>query len=145
MGTAERLYLAVSYVENNEAKKLGAKWDKEMKEWYAPAQIDQSVFSQGFKKEQTATLSPQDLQAEFAQALRDAGLILNGAPQMNGELQRVKVIGDVRGDKGGSYIGFLDGHPAEYIKNYKTGYEANWKSAQPTQSLNEADMVRRLQ
>lgn len=139
MGTTERLYLAVPYAEKNEAKALGAKWDKDVKEWYVPAQVDQSVFSRWFKDTRTTQLAPQDPVSEFALALQDAWLLLSGAPQMNGELQRVKVMGDGVGEKSGAYTGFLDGHPAGYIKNYKTGYEANWKSAQPVQSLNEAD------
>lgn len=135
MGTAERLYLDVPYPEKSEAKALGAKWDKELKAWYAPAQIDQSVFSRWFKAESTAILSPPTPQAEFAQALQEAGLLINGAPVMNGELQRIKVIGDTQGERSGAYTGFLDGYPAGYIKNYKTGYEANWKSAQPVAAL----------
>lgn len=139
MGTAERLYLAVPYAEKNEAKKLGAKWDKELKQWYAPAQIEQSALSRWFKAESMTTLIPLTPQLEFAQALQEAGLILNGAPVMNGKLQRVKVIGDAMGEKSGAYTGFLDGYPAGYIKNYKTGYDVNWKSAQPVVSLSAVD------
>ncbi|WP_407238167.1 ArdC-like ssDNA-binding domain-containing protein [Escherichia coli] len=35
-----RTYLAVPYAEKNEAKALGAKWDKEAKSWYAPEGVD---------------------------------------------------------------------------------------------------------
>jgi hypothetical protein len=34
--TENRIYLSVSYDDKNEAKQLGAKWDKDKKQWYAP-------------------------------------------------------------------------------------------------------------
>ena len=33
---ADRVYLAVPYAEKNDAKKLGARWDKTAKSWYVP-------------------------------------------------------------------------------------------------------------
>jgi hypothetical protein len=33
---SNRVYLAVPYCDKNEAKDLGAKWDKKAKQWYAP-------------------------------------------------------------------------------------------------------------
>jgi hypothetical protein len=32
----KRIYLYISYNEKDEAKKLGAKWDSDIKKWYAP-------------------------------------------------------------------------------------------------------------
>ena len=46
---------------------------------------------------------------------------------MNGQIQRVPVTGDALGEKSGSYVGHLDGNPAGYIQNFKTGEQTNWK------------------
>ncbi len=38
------VYLNVEMAEKDEAKILGARWDKDLKKWYAPAGIDVSLF-----------------------------------------------------------------------------------------------------
>lgn len=47
---------------------------------------------------------------------------------MDGKKHRISVEGDSRGERAGFYVGHLDGHPAGYIKNNKTGVELKWKS-----------------
>jgi len=65
---------------------------------------------------------------------------------MDGQKHRIGVEGDKRSgkhsDKAGSgfYVGFLDGHPAGYMKNNKTGAELKWKSKGYT--LDPADKAR---
>ncbi len=58
---------------------------------------------------------------------------------MDGKLHRVSVEGAENSQKSGSYVGFLDGHPAGYINNYKTGYEGKWKSKQRQNSIGTKD------
>lgn len=79
---------------------------------------------------------PQDPLDEFTQALKDAGLHIDGPPQMDGQLHRVPVEGGKAGQLDGAYKGYLDGHPAGFIQNFKTGYKGNWKAT--GQRLNPA-------
>ncbi len=139
----ERVYLDVPYAEKNEAKALGARWDREEKSWYAPPSADPELLERWAKNRSEVLLQDSpDPQAEFSSALRAAGLQLDGTPVMDGELRRVPVEGDKPGEKNGAYTGFSDGHPAGYIKNHKTGYEANWKASQRTRILNARDRAR---
>ena len=49
-------------------------------------------------------------------------------PLMDGSKHRVKVIGDKPGEKSGFYVAHLDGHPAGYFKNNRSGLETRWKA-----------------
>jgi hypothetical protein len=42
-------FLKVSYREKNEAKALGAKWDRQEQAWYVPAGVDPAVFTRWFQ------------------------------------------------------------------------------------------------
>lgn len=76
---------------------------------------------------------------EFADALRLAGLIVRGAPVMDGKQHRVDVEGDKKGRKSGMYIGHLDDYPAGFIRNHKSGEEIRWKASRPTSGMSQAD------
>jgi len=104
----KRIYLNVPFSEKDEAKALGAKWDRRVKAWYARDDMDEPK------------ISPEQ---EFAQALKENGLILDGPPTMDGKWHRVAVEGDRKGQKSGSYRGFLEGLPAGNITNYKSGQD----------------------
>ena len=84
----------------------------------------------------------RDPRAEFAAALREAGLRLDGPPEMDGQMRRVKVEGDKPGERSGAYVGHMDGHPAGYIKNHKTGVERNWKAPGRVQAATALDRAR---
>jgi putative DNA primase/helicase len=73
----------------------------------------------------------------FAEALRRMGLVVEGAPIMDGHIHRVPVEGDKRGQKSGAYVGHLDGIPAGYVKNHRSGETRNWKGVR--QYLNRED------
>jgi phage/plasmid primase-like uncharacterized protein len=49
---------------------------------------------------------------------------------MDGQKHRISVVSEKHGENAGFgfYVGHLDGHPAGYVKNNKTGVEMNWKS-----------------
>jgi phage/plasmid primase-like uncharacterized protein len=82
------------------------------------------------KTQRTIRIMTQtEAQAEFADALQRAGLRPKGAPVMDGKKHRVPVEGDRKGRLSGTYIGHLDGHPAGYIHNFKTGDEIRWKAS----------------
>ena len=46
---------------------------------------------------------------------------------MDGKPHRIATEGDKNGEKAGFYVAHLDGVPAGYIKNNRTGAELNWK------------------
>ncbi|MCA1908972.1 MAG: DUF5710 domain-containing protein [Magnetospirillum sp.] len=118
------LYIAVPYAEKNEAKAAGAKWDRAAKSWYVPEGVDPAGFSKwAGKSELKAELSPQN---EFAQALKDHGLNVKGAPIMDGKWHRCPVEGDKGKEMSGAYRGFLNGIPAGNITNYKAGLTEKW-------------------
>ena len=125
----DKTYLAVPFSQKDAAKKLGAKWDGRKKSWYAPEGADMSGLNQWLPKENHQESKPQMApEQEFAQALREAGLIVEGLPIMDGKLQRVRVEGGRKNAKDGTYTGYLDGRPAGFIENHKTGFRTNWKA-----------------
>lgn len=46
----DRIDLQVPYIEKDDAKKLGAKWDPDKKTWYIAGEIDSSLFSKWMPK-----------------------------------------------------------------------------------------------
>ena len=62
---------------------------------------------------------------QFAEALRECGLRPDGPLQMDGEMHRVPVEGDKGNERSGAYVGHLDGRPAGFIQNFKTGVKTN--------------------
>lgn len=135
--TPQRTYLIVPYRQKDEAKKLAQEagfrlqWDKEAKQWFAPEGVDvkQTALArwlpENTKLEVAQPISPEQ---SFADAIRAAGLKLDGLPIMDGKIHRVAVDGDRGGERSGSYAGHLEGRlPGGYIQNYKTGERVNWK------------------
>ncbi len=120
---AGRLYLAVPFEERQDARSRGARWDSRARCWYVPSHLPPSRFARW------ARLDAGDPVAEFAAALLEAGLVVQGAPLMDGRLHRVRVHGDKPGSRSGAYIGHLDHRPAGFIQNFKTGEKRNWKAA----------------
>lgn len=124
----EKTYLNVPYTEKGQAKKLGARWDKSAKLWFAATGTDLDPLAKWLPGKKVIAPESNAVQ-EFAKALHEAGLDLQGQlPIMDGTLQRVPVIDGKANSKDGAYKGFLDGHPAGFIQNHKTGYKENWKA-----------------
>jgi antirestriction protein ArdC/phage/plasmid primase-like uncharacterized protein len=127
----KRQYLAVPYGERIAAKAAGALWDKGAKSWYVGPKGDIEKLKRWLPEnvpgqEQAPAMTPHE---EFAEALRSVGAIVNGAhPIMDGKKHRIAVVDDKKGEQAGFYVGHLDGHPAGYIKNNRTGVEIKWKS-----------------
>ena len=86
-----------------------------------------------------APMSQTDAKAEFADALHRAGLRPKGAPIMDGQKHRVRVKGDAKGKRSGTYIGHLDDRPAGYIHNFKTDEEIRWSASRPAQEMTPAE------
>ena len=124
-----REYLAVPYSERKIAKAAGALWDAESKSWYkGPNAVNEKLSKYEIRDNQdyqAPALSPRE---EFAETLRAAGCKLSGDhPIMDGNKHRIAVEGDRQGDRSGFYVGHLDGRPAGYVMNNRTGAEAKWK------------------
>lgn len=126
-----RQYLAVPYGERSVAKAAGAKWDAAAKSWYAPEGADTTRLARWQAdpngNRQAPAVKPD---AEFAGALKAMGLeVPQGHPIMDGKTHRIPAEGDSKGERAGFYVAHLDGHPAGYIKNNRSGLDMRWKSS----------------
>lgn len=142
---ADRTYLAVPFAEKNDAKALGAKWDKDAKSWYAPAGVD--VATSGLarwsvdKANVLNSSEPKPPIDQFYDALRDAGLVVKSGDVPTsgdkvGKIQRVPVVGDKGGATSGAYAYHIEGKtPGGFIQNYKTGEVVHWKPDGKTPEL----------
>jgi putative DNA primase/helicase len=138
-----RVYLAVPYAEKDAAHSLGARWDHQARTWFAPPGTDLTPLEKWLPDRAKLHVEVgRDPRAEFADALREAGLRLEGQAEMDGQLRRVRVEGDRPGERSGAYVGFMDGHPAGYIRNYLTGIEQTWKSHLPARAAGPEDRAR---
>ncbi len=128
-----RTYLAVPYGERQAAKVAGAQWDKAAKSWYAGEGADmdklQRWLPERVESQQGPAMTPEE---EFADALKDMGADLHTEggqhPIMDGKKQRMAAVDDKKGERAIYYVGHLDGHPAGYIKNNRSGVEMKWKA-----------------
>ena len=136
----DRTYLAVPYEEKDEAKALGARWDPGARSWYAPAGLDLTSFSSWIPGQEKVHIEVDaDPREQFAEALRDCGLQVDGPAVMDGSLQRVPVEGDWGRQRSGAYFGHLDGRPAGFIQNHRTGAKANWTAVDQAKALGAQD------
>ncbi len=119
----EKTYLDVPYADKATAKEYGAKWDWGQKLWYAPQGTDLSQLEQWIPKKEARPLSPQE---EFAITLKDFGFNLHELPTMDGSIQRVALLDDKNGQKSGAYAAYLDGRPAGWADNFRTGERITW-------------------
>ncbi|RWA57412.1 hypothetical protein AU476_40820 [Cupriavidus sp. UYMSc13B] len=123
---SHRLPLYVPFHEIEQAKKAGARWDKERETWYAPPGIDTKLVAKWL--ERPKDLSEREIVDQFADACREAGLVLDGPPIMDGKWHRTGVdTAKNAKSKQGVYIGRLDGNrPNGYIENKLTGFATPW-------------------
>lgn len=121
-----RLPLFVPFHEKDEAKALGAKWDSAREMWYVPPGVEPKRLGKWL--EPPKALSESDIIGQFADACREAGLVLDGPPIMDGKWHRTGVD-EAKNPKAkqGAYIGNLGGgKPNGYIENKLTGYATPW-------------------
>lgn len=125
-----RVYINVPFAEKEQAKGLGAKWDKGRKSWYVPEGLGPNAAEKQFKKWMAVPrgISRNDIESQFHDALLAAGLVIDGTPEMDGKWQRT-TVSTSRNTKAlkGAYIANLDDDvPNGYIQNFDTGYKAAW-------------------
>jgi putative DNA primase/helicase len=136
----DRTYLAVPYDEKDDAKALGAKWDRQARAWYVPAGVEIDTFSAWLPAHgQVHIAVDADPREEFALALRESGLRIDGPPEMDGAMHRVSVDGDKGRERSGAYVAHLDGRPAGFIQNFRTGQRMNWKASSRAAPLDAQD------
>ncbi|WP_029921969.1 toprim domain-containing protein [Nevskia soli] len=87
----------------------------------------------------SAQVDVQEAMREFADVLRLAGLVLDGLPDMDDRLHRVKADGDSRRERSGAYVGHLDGWPAGYVQNFRAGIRRNWRYSKGGIQLSERE------
>jgi putative DNA primase/helicase len=125
-----RQYLIVPYRDKDLAKAAGARWDKKTRAWYVGPEADIQTLQRWLPENVSSQQEPAiDPHVEFADLLRAQGCLVDGNhPVMDGSKHRIKVEGDKSGEKSGFYVAHLDGHPAGYFKNNRTGIETRWKA-----------------
>lgn len=129
-----RQYLDVPYLERNQAKSSGAKWDSIAKSWYVGENADMTKLDRYLPNNQS--LSQQSLSQDpdmspreaFAVVLRKMDCIVDGEhPIMDGKTHRIATVNDAPQDRSGFYVLHPDGKPAGYAKNNRSGEEFRWK------------------
>ncbi|CDG90616.1 zincin-like metallopeptidase domain-containing protein [Xenorhabdus bovienii] len=148
-----RTYLAVPYIEKNEAKARGAKWDKEAKAWYAPEGVD--ITASGLERWRVdrpnviKVTVPEPVDRQFVAALREAGLNIDASrdgkvhPVADGEIHRVPTTDDKAGATSGAYAFHMEGQtPGGFIQNFKTGETVHWKPDGKTVELSAEERAR---
>ena len=141
--TDDRTYLAVPYDEKDDAKQLGAKWDRQAKAWYVPAGVDLEAFTPWLPAHGSVHIAVDvDPAEQFADAMRECGLRPDGPVQMDGRMHRVPVDDDKRGERSGAYVGHLDARPAGFIQNFRTGVKTTWKATGQVAALGAQDRAR---
>ncbi len=132
---SSRIYLAVPYREHREAKKAGAEWDSIAVTWYVGPKADMEKLARWMPGRQPEQMPAPDPREEFAEAMRSMSFVVEGEhPVMDGKPHRIQTADDKPGQKSGFYIGYLDGRPAGYMKDNRTGEEVRWKCSGPMPS-----------
>jgi putative DNA primase/helicase len=138
-----RQYLSVPYTQRDQAKAAGALWDWQEKLWYIGPEGAREKLARWLPenaRERAVALA--DPREEFAGLLRDLGADLTGShPIMDGKRHRVVTLDDKRGEKSMFYVGHLDGRPAGYVKNNRTGEEQRWKASARAMSQEQFDAI----
>lgn len=120
-----RAYLAVPYDDKDEAKAMGANWDRDKKLWFVHKDNEAAIarFAPANEQEAKATRNPQE---EFADFLKSYGVALKGVPVMDGNFHRVSLEDDSKGKQSASYRAFTDGVPAGTLKLFKGDQTIKW-------------------
>lgn len=129
MTAREKTWLNVPYVEKDQAREAGARWDGKEKRWYAAVGADLNrlaTWLPGEHQQPVAAPVVLDPCREFGEVLRAAGLVIEGDPVMDGQIHRVPVADGKRGARDGAYQGFSDGRPNGWWQNYRSGEKGKW-------------------
>lgn len=136
-----REYLDVPYEERKAASERGAWWDKKAKAWYIGPRGTRETLKRWLVVPGQTSRSNVDPVEAFTQALMDMGcLVTEEHPIMDGQPHRIATEGDKGKETAGFYIAHLDGLPAGFIRNHRSGEERKWR-ASGTDSINPARLA----
>ena len=119
-------YLNVPFSEKNQAKELGAYFDGERKEWYAPAFNNIKDYPSKWFEDKEKSLAIDTDKVTFKEFATNKGLIIDDLVA-DGAFHRVSVVGGKPNAKDGSYVCYDDSNgKAGFIQNWKTGEKATY-------------------
>ena len=121
--------LAVPYEEKDQAKALGAEWDKDGKFWFCQESEKDKFFQWDIKNVENKVKYdiPLDIEEEFLNSIKSAG-VLENTVIADGEKHRIAVDGDKGKEQSGFYVLHADGVANGYFMNNRTGEEIKWSS-----------------
>lgn len=146
---AKRVYLAVPFEEKDQARALGARWDKEQRVWYVGDKAGAAALDRWRLENRPVSADAlNDAYGKFADFLLDLGFELNADPKknhpiMDSKRHRAPTQGDKKGETSGVYRAYLDGRPAGYAQNYRTGEIDYWKADDEDEPVNEEGRAQR--
>jgi putative DNA primase/helicase len=119
-------YIFVPYKDKDEAYALGARRDKVKKMWYVPAGADITPFSRWVDEPRPP--SGHEIESQFAVFCESYGLVLDGAPIMDGKWHTVPVSTSksTNAKKGAYRAENVNGVANGYAKNHDTGEGNPW-------------------
>ncbi len=65
MNSKNKIYLNCPYKDREECKKLGGKWDKEVKKWYITEDIDKSFFFKWITEKNVNTINDNEKEVTY--------------------------------------------------------------------------------
>ncbi|PTQ78378.1 putative DNA primase/helicase [Nitrosomonas oligotropha] len=80
------------------------------------------------KSKRYASILPQEISDQFCRAMQSAGIRYSGEIIADGRLHRFHIEGQKQGSLNGAYTLHLDGCPAGWFMDYKTGLSKTWSS-----------------
>ena len=77
LGREDKTYIQVPYSEKNQAKALGAKWDRGLQSWYVPAHVDLDLFIKWPRTTETTKTERQYLAVPYTErnSAKNAGAL----------------------------------------------------------------------
>ena len=125
----EKYILAVPYEEKDQAKALGAEWDKDGKFWYCQESEKDKFFQWDIKNVENKVKYdiPLNIEEEFLNSIKSAG-VLENTVIADGQKHRIAVDGDKGKEQSGFYVLHADGVANGYFMNNRTGEEIKWSS-----------------
>jgi len=123
-----KTYLYVDFNQKDEAKALGARWDKEESLWYATQGTDRDKIEKFLPENNTANITGNigdDAMTSFKMVLETKGFKIDGFPLADGKMHRTQIEGDQSSQKSGMYVIHMDGKPTMHFQNHKTGEKDN--------------------
>lgn len=141
----EKYILAVPYEEKDQAKALGAEWDKDGKFWYCQESEKDKFFQWDIKNVENKVKYdiPLNIEEEFLNRIKSAGVLENSVIA-DGQKHRITVDGDKGKEQSGFYVLHSDGVANGYFMNNRTGEEIKWTSKEHSMTPEEKAEMKTL-